>query len=55
MKRKKITFEVDNLAFPEVRTGVCDSKENAEKNDEEKKEHIHYDNVAVPEIRTGRK
>ena len=54
-KKRQLTFETENLALPEIHTGVCEDGETDKKAEDGEKESIRYDNVAVPEIRTGRK
>lgn len=50
--RFHLSFESENLAFPEVHTGELD-EEDAQKT-EEKSPAVQYENVAVPEIHPGK-
>ena len=50
--RFHLSFESENLAFPEVHTGELD-EEDTQKT-EEKSPAVQYENVAVPEIHPGK-
>lgn len=45
-KKKKLSFEAENLAVPEVHTGSVESNEKLE----DSKDDIQYDTLAIPEI-----
>lgn len=48
MKKRKLhlTFDTENLAFPEIHTGEVDNTDETE----ESPVSILYDNLAIPEI-----
>ena len=47
MKDRKITFDSENLAFPEIHTGKVKQNDVAEDNTDST---VVYDTVAVPEV-----
>lgn len=50
-KDKKITFDADSVAFPEVHVGSRKQQEFDEENEEFEDEGIDFENKAIPEIR----
>ena len=51
-RRFHLSFESENLAFPEIHTGEVDKEDDS--NAGESSPPVQYDNVAVPEIHPGK-
>lgn len=55
MFKKKIDFESENLAVPEIHTGEVKEKAQQDQEMKETTDEILYDNVAIPEYRPRHK
>lgn len=55
MFKKKIDFQSENLAVPEVHTGEVKDEQASKMPEREEEDEILYDNVAIPEYRPRHK